>query len=161
LFSVLTGVSKDSAERQVRAIAEFQFGRGAGAALFPPGCRYVRSKTRRVRQVMIGDERIVTLRAQDGRFTLGIEGARRLAAAMPAPAYRVRVAEEVAEYIAQGKNAFAKHIAAADPEIRPGDEVILVREGDEVLATGEAVLSGAEMLAFNYGVAVKVRKGGK
>lgn len=158
---MLTGASRDSAERQVRAIAEFQFGRGAGDALFPPGCRYVRSKTRRVRQVMIGEERIVTLRAQDGRFTLGIEGARRLAAAIPAPAYRVRVKEEVAEYIAQGKNAFAKHIAAADPEIRPGDEVILVRGGDEVIATGEAVLSGAEMLAFNYGVAVNVRKGGK
>lgn len=156
-----TSASRNSAERQVRAIAEFQFGRGAGEALFPPGCRIVRSKTRRVRQVMLGDERIVTVRAQDGRFTLGIEGARLLAKTIQAPAYRVVIADEVAGFIAEGKNAFAKHIVTADPGIRAGDEVIVVSGEDEVLATGQALLSGKEMVAFDYGVAVKVRKGGK
>ncbi|MDD4256013.1 MAG: pseudouridine synthase [Methanofollis sp.] len=156
-----TSASRDSAERQIRAIADFQFGKGAGEALFQPGCRIVRSKTRRVRQVMLGDERIVTVRAQDGRFTLGITGARLLAEALPAPAYRVVIADEVADFVADGKNAFAKHIVTADTGIRAGDEVIVVSGEDEVIATGQALLSGREMVAFDYGVAVKVRKGGK
>lgn len=156
-----TSASRDSAERQVRAIADFQFGKGAGEVLFPSGCRIVRSKTRRVRQVMLGDERIVTVRAQDGRFTLGITGARLLAQALPAPAYRVVIADEVAGFVAEGKNAFAKHVVAADTGIRAGDEVIVVSGADEVIATGQALLSGREMVAFDYGVAVKVRKGGK
>lgn len=157
----MTGRSGARALEQVRAIADFQFGRGAGEALFPEGCRFVRSRTRRIRQVMLDKKRLVTLRAQDGRFTLGIEGARRLKAGIPAPAYRVVMMEDAAEFVAQGKNAFAKHVIAADPGIRPGDEVLVVREGDDLLGTGEAALSGDEMMAFDYGVAVKVRKGGK
>ena len=157
----MTGRSGARALEQVRTIADFQFGRGAGEALFPEECRFVRSRTRRIRQVMLDKKRLVTLRAQDGRFTLGIEGARRLKAGIPAPAYRVVMMEDAAEFVAQGKNAFAKHVIAADPGIRPGDEVLVVREDDDLLGTGEAALSGDEMMAFDYGVAVKVRKGGK
>ena len=83
----------------------------------------------------------------------------RLQAALPAPAYRVEVTPEVAEFIGKGKNTFAKHVIAADPGIRSGDEVMVVSENDSLLATGSAMLSGAEMLEFNYGVAVKVRQG--
>jgi uncharacterized protein with predicted RNA binding PUA domain len=95
----------------------------------------------------------------DGKFTLGIDGALRLIAALPPPAYRVVVLDEVAEFIRQGKNTFAKHVIATDPEIRAGDEVMVVTNDDDLLATGSAMLSGREMLLFNYGVAVKVRQG--
>ncbi len=47
----------------------------------------------------------------------------------------------------------------ADPGIHAGDEVLVVRASGELLATGAAQLSGREMLAFKYGVAVKVRQG--
>jgi uncharacterized protein with predicted RNA binding PUA domain len=145
--------------RQVRVIADFQFGRGAGEAMFPDGCDFVLSRTGRIRQVTILGKRLATVRAADGRLTLGIEGALRIMAVLPPPAYRVVVAEDVAEFIGQGKNAFARHVIAADPSIRAGDEVMVVNPGDELLATGEAVLSGREMLVFNYGAAVKVRHG--
>jgi uncharacterized protein with predicted RNA binding PUA domain len=71
----------------------------------------------------------------------------------------VVVLDEVAEFISQGKNTFAKHVTAADPAIRAGDEVMVVISDDTLLATGSAVLSGPEMLIFKYGVAVKVRQG--
>ena len=149
----------DSMERRVRTIADFQFGRGAGEALFPEDCEFIFSRTGRIRQVMFGGRRLVTVRAADGRLTLGIEGAVRLLAGMPAPSYRVVILSEVAEYVSQGKNAFAKHVITADPAIRSGDEVMVVTSSDELLATGEAVLSGREMQVFKYGVAVKVRQG--
>ncbi|MDO9036262.1 MAG: pseudouridine synthase, partial [Methanoregula sp.] len=59
----------------------------------------------------------------------------------------------------KGKNAFAKHVIAADPEIRAGDDVMVVAGDDRLIACGAAVVSGTEMLAFNYGVAVRVRQG--
>ncbi|MDD1705967.1 MAG: pseudouridine synthase [Methanoregulaceae archaeon] len=154
-----TSYLQDSARTRVQVIADFQFGKGAGQALFPDGCEVMLSRTGRVRQISLCGKRLATVRARDGRFTLGVDGALRLLSALPPPAYRVVVAGDVAEFIRQGKNTFAKHVVAADPAIRAGDEVMLVNGEDELLATGSAVLSGGEMVLFNYGVAVKVRQG--
>lgn len=150
---------QDSARSRVQIIADFQFGKGAGEALFPEGCEVILSRTGRVRQITLHGKRLATVRAKDGRFTLGIDGALRLLAALRPPAYRVVASGDVAEFIRQGKNTFAKHVIAADPAIRAGDEVMVVDGEDQLLATGSAVLSGGEMLLFNYGVAVKVRQG--
>lgn len=144
---------------RARIIADYQFGRGTGEGLFPDGCTFQLSSTGRIRQVLLSGNRLATLRAQDGRLTLSIQGALRLQQCLAPPAYRVTIREDVAPFIAQGKNAFAKHVTDADPGIRAGDEVLVVQSPDELLATGMALLSGKEMLAFNYGVAVKVRQG--
>ena len=154
-----TSCLQDSARTRVQVIADFQFGRGAGEALFPEGCEVILSRTGRVRQISLDGKRLATVRAKDGRFTLGIDGALRLLSFLPHPAYRVVVTGEVADFIRQGKNTFAKHVIAADPVIRAGDEVMVVDSDDQLLATGSSVLSGDEMLRFNYGVAVKVRQG--
>ena len=143
----------------MQVIADFQFGQGAGLALFPEGCEAILSRTGRVRQISLEGNRLVTVRAMDGRLTLGIEGALRLLSCLTPPAYRVTAAADVAEFVRQGKNTFAKHVIAADPGIRAGDEVMVVDDQDQLLATGSALLSGEEMLFFNYGVAVKVRQG--
>ena len=46
-----------------------------------------------------------------------------------------------------------------DPEILPADEVVVVSEEDKLLAVGKAHLSADYMLAFQKGIAVKVRYG--
>ncbi|MFA4878028.1 MAG: PUA domain-containing protein [Methanoregula sp.] len=154
-----TGYSENSSLRRVQAIADYQFGGDVGTALFPEGCTFQYSTTGRIRQILYGGIRLATVRASDGRLTLGIEGAKRLLAHLPAPAYRVIIRDDVAAFVAQGKNAFAKHVTAADPAIRAGDDVLVVAGDDRLIACGGAVVSGAEMLAFNYGVAVRVRQG--
>jgi len=156
---VSTGYSENSSLRRVQVIADFQFGSGVGTGLFPEGCTYIFSTTGRIRQILFEGARLATVRASDGRLTLGIEGARRLIALLPAPGYRVVIRDDVAEFVAQGKNAFAKHVVAADPAIRAGDDVLVVAGDGRLIACGGAVVSGAEMLAFNYGVAVRVRQG--
>jgi uncharacterized protein with predicted RNA binding PUA domain len=145
--------------RRVRVIADYQFGRSVGSSLFPEGCEFILSKTGRVRQVLFEGKRLATVRAGDGRLTLGCAGAARLHRYLPSPAYRVAVMTEVAEFIAQGKNVFAKHVVSSDPGIRAGDEVLIVAANDRLIATGSAVLSGEEMLVFKYGAAVSVRHG--
>ena len=101
---------------------------------------------------------MATLRPTDGMFSLTIHGAKRLARGINSPRLWVKVSNEAAPFIAQGRSVFAKHVIAADREIRPQEEVIVLNE-DKVIAVGKAVLTGREMTAFKRGVAVRVRKG--
>ncbi|MCS7130338.1 MAG: pseudouridine synthase [Archaeoglobaceae archaeon] len=145
--------------RIVRAIADYQFGKGAGNALFPETCKFLLSKNGKIRQILDQNVRIATLKADSGLLTLSIEGARRLQKAFPFPKLRVVVLNEVSEFIADGKSVFAKHIVLVDEKIRANDEVLVVNEKDELLATGKALLSAFEMLELKKGVAVKTRQG--
>ncbi len=151
---------EDRMLRTVRVIADYQFGEGAGRILFPDTCKFVLSPTTgRIRQIKDRGVRIATLKADSGWFTLSVEGARRLHEAFEYPKLRVVVLKDVAEFIAEGKSVFAKHVVDVDPNIRANDEVIVVDVDDRLLATGRAVLSAKEMLEFSRGVAVSVRQG--
>ncbi|MFO8114416.1 MAG: PUA domain-containing protein [Halorubrum sp.] len=154
----------------LRTGADYQFGAGAGRALFPPDepLTLRRSSGGRPRQVIVGDvddtpgssegDRLVSY-GTDGRFTLGVAGGRRVREAFDPPRHRVVVGEESEPFVREGRNAFAKFVTAADDEIRPGDEVLVVDESDALFAVGRAELAGAEAEAFASGVAVKVRNG--
>ena len=144
--------------RRLRAVADYQFGPGAGEVLFPDGVEVIRSKTGRIRHVKLGNLLLATLRASDGLLSLTIHGAERLSSFL-GHRYKVMVAEEAVPFVAEGKSVFAKHVVRADPEIRPGDEVLVVGPDGRLLAVGKALLSGREMLFFRRGVAVKVRSG--
>ncbi len=145
--------------KRVRTIANYQFGAGAGDALFPETVTFTLSRTRRVGQVLDAGKRVATLRPYDSLFTLSELGARRLHAHIPPPRLRVVVNWDAAPFVGAGKTAFARHVITADPELRANDEVLLVDENDVLLATGSALLSPAEMLAFTRGIAVRVRHG--
>lgn len=151
---------QDGEREQLRTIADYQFGTGAGDALFPHGEEFAvaRSKTGRAVQVSVGDERIVSV-GTDGRFTLGLEGGRRLVAGLDHPAYRVVIGDESEPFVREGKNVFAKFVQAVDPDVRPGDEVVVVHEEGYVLAVGRAELDAGGILDFDTGMAVKVREG--
>ncbi|MCJ2519927.1 MAG: hypothetical protein LN412_03125, partial [Candidatus Thermoplasmatota archaeon] len=59
----------------------------------------------------------------------------------------------------QGRSVFAKFVTDADPDLRPGEEVLVVDQEDGLLAVGRALMNREEMLAFDVGPAVKVREG--
>jgi predicted RNA-binding protein (TIGR00451 family) len=144
---------------KIQKIADFQFGRGSGEALFPSGVNILLSKrTGRIRHVYLKGKLLVTLRPTDGMFSLTISGAKRLLKTNP-PRLWVKVSEEAAPFIATGRSAFAKHVISADTEIRPNEEVMVLSEKGKLLAVGKAILTGEEMMMFKVGVAVKVRKG--
>jgi uncharacterized protein with predicted RNA binding PUA domain len=143
--------------QRARIIADYQFGRGAGLALFPAGTTFRLSSTGRLRYLYWDRERIATLRASDGLFTLSMLGAERLHSNFSPPGLRVVVSSEAAPFVAKGGNVFAKHVLSADPEIRAGEEVLVVDEQDCLLATGKAILAPEEMLQIRRGVAVRTR----
>jgi uncharacterized protein with predicted RNA binding PUA domain len=146
--------------RQLRTVADYQFGGGAGSALFPAdeNLRIERTSSGRPSQVHADAGRLVTY-AVDGRFTLGLEGGRRLLDALERPAYRVVVGDESEPFVRDGKNTFAKFVRSVDPAVRPGDEVMVVDGSDALLAVGRAELSADAMEDFQTGMAVKVRAG--
>lgn len=143
---------------QLRTIADYQFGAGAGDALFPDDVELDvhRSASGRPRQVLRDGNRLVTL-GTDGRFTLGFEGGNQLATVLEPMAYRVVVGDESEPFVRDGKNVFAKFVQAADEVIRAGDEVLVEHRDGALIAVGRAELDAASMLDFETGMAVKVR----
>ncbi|MFB6295585.1 MAG: PUA domain-containing protein [Halobacteriales archaeon] len=143
----------------LRTVADYQFGAGTGTVLFPPDepLSIERSRSGRPRQVIAQAGRIVSF-TTDGRFTLGIEGGRRLHADRP-EGCRVAVTAESEPYVRDGRNAFAKFVLAVDPAVRPDDEVRVTSETGELLGVGRAALSAAGMADFETGMAVDVRDG--
>lgn len=146
---------------RIRVIADYQFGRGAGEALFPDGVRFMLSRTGRIRQIVDGDKRIATVRANDGFLILSAYGGQKLKAVLPFPQKRVIMNEDAAPFVAKGKTAFCKFVTDCDPEIRALEEVLLVDKDDNLLATGQALLAAPEIRAFKRGTAVNVRYGVK
>lgn len=147
--------------KRVRLIADYQFGSGAGKALFTDSSEFILSYGDKVRQIYDGGRRIATLRAGDGLLTLSIEGGERLRKCLPYPVLRVTVSDEAAPFVSKGRSAFARHVVDVDPGLRAGEEVLVVDKSDRLLATGKALLSADEMLSVKKGVAVDIRKGNR
>ena len=144
----------------VRTIARFQFGDKGAKLLLDGKITVVKSKkTGKIRNVMVDGEHVLSLRAEDGLFTLKLAGGERLHRS-EFPAYRV-VVSDGDEFIRDGKNVFARFVADMDPKLKPADECIVVNRNDELLGVGQVILNREEALAFNRGVAVKVREGKK
>jgi uncharacterized protein with predicted RNA binding PUA domain len=146
--------------KRIRAVADYQFGKGVGKELFPEKVKISFSKrTGRIRYIYLDGKRLGTMRPTDGLFSLSIRGAGRIVEGTSPAKCFVMVQDDVSKFIAGGGDVFAAHVVKADDEIRAKDEVIVVDGKGNVLAVGRAVLSGEEMTAFKRGVAVKVRRG--
>ena len=147
---------------RVKAVADMQFGRGAGSILLDGDVELKKSEnTGKIRNVLVDGEHILSMRANDGFFTLKIPGARRLQKAFPAPRLRVQVKEDSVPFNRDGKSVFCTFVEDCDQGIRPMDEVLVVDASDGLVAIGRTMLTRDEMLAFKTGVAVKVREGVK
>jgi len=145
---------------RIRAVADYQFGGGAGKVLFPLGVLGIKSrKTGKVKAIYYKGRLLGTLKPSDGYLALSYEGGLRLSRVIKPPRYRIVVQEEVLDFIRSGRNLFSKHVVSADPKIRPGEEVLITDSGDTLLAVGRAVLAGFEMKRFKIGLAARVRKG--
>ncbi|QSG04368.1 PUA domain-containing protein [Halapricum desulfuricans] len=139
-------------------VVTYQFGPD-GAALFDdPDLEVTRSTSGRPRQIIAPDGRLVTYSTK-GRFTLGLAGGRRLHESLPHPDYRVVIGDESEPFVRDGKNVFAKFVQDVDPNVRPGDEVLVTHHGGDLLAVGRAELPAGDMLDFETGMAVAVRDG--
>jgi predicted RNA-binding protein (TIGR00451 family) len=117
-------------------------------------------KIRNVHRTTDGEKRhLLSIRAEDGAFTLKLDGARYLLSAFEPPLFRVIVDNETGEYNAKGYNVFCKFILKADHNIRPGDDVMVVDEKDDLLAVGRSQGCGEFLERSVSGIGVKVKAG--
>ncbi|MBI0584325.1 MAG: tRNA guanosine(15) transglycosylase TgtA [Methanomassiliicoccus sp.] len=145
---------------RVRAVSDYQFGKGAAEVLLNGRVELKKSETTgKIRNVLVDGEHILSMRANDGFFTLRPPGAVRLKSGFAAPRLRVTVKDDSVPFNREGKNVFCTFVRECDPEVRPMDEVMVVNEKDELVALGRAILTREEMFSFRTGIAVKVREG--
>ncbi len=137
-----TGVSRgERFLEDLRRVADFQFGLGAGEHIIPRGASMKGGR------VYLEGRQVAAVR-KDGLLALTLEGARLL---LPCGRYTARL-----NFKPEMRNVFAAGVEAADGDIRPEDEVIALYEG-EVVGVGRAVLNGEEMARSKKGLALALR----
>jgi len=145
--------------QKISAVSEIQFGKGISKVLFNGEKKIVKSKkTGKIRNVYCNKKHILSMRANDGMFTLKIDGAKILHKSIKYPNLRVIVKDDAVPFIKEGKSVFAKFVKDCDSKLRPFDECIIVDEKDNLIAVGRCILNREEMLSFKYGMAVKIRE---
>ena len=98
-------------KEKIRYIADYQFGTGAGEALFGTSVDIVKSrKTGKIRHVYDGEDLVATLRASDGIFVLSMFGAEKLHQFLKYPKNRVVVNSDAEPFAREGKSIFAKFV---------------------------------------------------
>jgi predicted RNA-binding protein (TIGR00451 family) len=148
--------------RQVKAISDYQFGKQVTDILFKniQDIQLKRSRsTNKIRYVYHHDNLLLTLRPNNGFFTLSFYSANIIIKNCIPPKMRVIVLNDISEYIEKGRNVFCKHVVEVDEDLRPLDEVIVVNQNDKLLAIGRLKLPVSYVKSFTSGVAVIVRKG--
>jgi archaeosine synthase alpha-subunit len=132
---------------ELRELASVQFGREAAERLFVPPVRLAGRPW--FQRVTDGSTDLATVREERGLFHLTVAGARRIGPPFP-------LAVEVDPSLSLKGDLFVPGVRSADPQIRTGDSVVLLRAG-ELAGVGEAELSGPLMTELERGVAVRVR----
>ncbi|MFZ0698873.1 MAG: DUF5591 domain-containing protein [Thermoplasmata archaeon] len=133
---------------ELAEIAAFQFGRAAAERLFAGKVRLA-GRPWFQRLVDPAHVDLATWREERGLFHLTVAGGQRL---LPDPPLAV----EVSEGLTLAGDLFAPGVRRADPAIRVGDAVVLMRDG-RLLGVGEALLPGRLMTGLTKGGAVRVR----
>lgn len=129
----------------LRAIADYQFGSGAGKLLVQESDKIKAPYPKH--QIFAGKTQIATLVPQYGSLALGLEGVKRIIG-------MDRYIVHIDDFVPKG-SILAPGITDADPDIRPLDEVIVV--GKKAIGVGRAFMSGEEMKESVRGVAVDLR----
>jgi len=144
---------------KIRASADYQFGAGAGE-LIPENARLRRSReSKRVRYVYEGKELLCVVRARDSFLIPKQKLAEKLHEKFKSPKLRLVLQddEEVLKCVKEGKSVFAKFVSKVDPNLRAGDECLIVDSKDNLIRVGTLVLSPKEIIAFERGMAASVR----
>lgn len=144
---------------KIKAQMNYQFGENASDCL-PANMQIKRSrKTGRIRAIFEGKKLLATVRAADHMILPKKALAEKLLKAFPSPRLRVILEddEEATTCVMEGKSVFAKFVENIDPNLRAGDECLIVDKDDKLLRIGTLALAPKEVKDFTRGVTVKVR----
>ncbi|NQE44846.1 Archaeosine synthase, partial [ANME-1 cluster archaeon GoMg2] len=135
----------------LKAMADFQFGIGAGSELIArkEGERLKITGKFPFHKLSSNNEVLARIVPQYGILTLTLKGARRIPNIVSS--YKV----EIGDFVPKG-SILAPGVVNANSQIRVNDEVVFC--GDKAFGVGRAKMSGWEMVESRKGVAVQVRE---
>ncbi len=146
-------------ELRVKCVSQMQFGSDIADVLFQGVISLAKSKkTKKIRNVFVNGDHVVSMRASDGLFTLKLHGGKTIHKHCRSPRFRVFIDDDAVPFVKEGKSVFSKFVTSVDDTLRPYDECIVVSENDEFLAVGQCLLSPCEMGWFSFGQAVRIRE---
>ncbi|MHA2173707.1 MAG: tRNA guanosine(15) transglycosylase TgtA [Candidatus Hodarchaeales archaeon] len=150
---------KSEDKHKLNAIIDYQFGENSHKIFDNMNIDIKRSrKTGILRHFSRNGEIIGTLRPSDFTIILSKQFASEFIKQIPFPKQRVVAAKVSVPFVTQNKDLLAKFVSDVDSNIRSGEEVFIVDKEDCFLNFGRAHLSAKEMISFDKGVAVKVRR---
>lgn len=129
----------------LRSIARYQFNTKKADHLIPDDVKVLGRFDKRI---LKNGKQIATLHFNNGLCSLNLEGGKILQSINKK---WVKINFEL-----KTNTLFSPGVNDADPDIIPGDEVVILKD-DEVVGVGKALLSGNEMKRASKGVAVKIR----
>ena len=123
------GENMENTLGKLRAIADYQFGKGVGSKLFTENIEVQYSpRTGRIRFINLNGERLATLRPTDGLLSLSVKAAKFMTEYAPFAKCFVTIQNDVSKFIAKGGDVFAVHVVKVDSDICAKDEVIVKDE---------------------------------
>ncbi len=140
------------AEEWCRAVADFQFGAGAGSILFPArlNVKVPRRGPSSIYDANSGE--LLATQQASGYYRLQLEGAKRLVKGKIPDFGRIYFAGKTIT----GSSFFATGVARVEGEIHPGDVVaVLSQDTGNLLATAETIVDGPSMLRMRAGAVAK------
>ncbi|MEM2956708.1 MAG: archaeosine synthase subunit alpha [Candidatus Jordarchaeaceae archaeon] len=144
-YADLSGSKKIGAIDCLRKIADYQFGIGAAEKLIPNYADFRRDRRGDVK-ILVDQKLIAVFTPIFGLLRMTLKGAERLVG----QGYWIEFDGDILD----GKNLFAPGVKDADPQIRPGDSVMIYNAEKELIAVGISNMSGSEMKQCKKGVAV-------
>ncbi|MFQ5887946.1 MAG: DUF5591 domain-containing protein [Candidatus Hydrothermarchaeales archaeon] len=126
----------------LKRLCDFQFGRGSS--------EYLISTNTKVKghQIFCSDKQIASINPRTGYLALTLKGGELLRGF---GSYIVSIS-----FKPETNNIFSIGVGDVDPQIRPGDEVIVEYDGG-VVGVGKAILNGDEMVRATKGLAIVLR----
>ncbi len=134
----------------LRTVCDYQFGQGTGNKLIPDTVQ-IRGRKEIGLRVTLNGKHLLTFRKSTGLLTLSLEAARLLFG------HSENIVKFDGDHI-QGSTIFANAIKEAHSEIRINDEVIIVNNENEIIATGVAYLPGNLLVSMKHGFGIKIRQ---
>ena len=145
----------------LRETLDRDYGPGAGKAVIPDNHIVILSKAPsldRMDEVVIDGEVIASFRYDMGsgwKFVARMQGAYRIGKCYSKGF--VVCHPDAVKFVQESKNLMAPGVVDADPDIKFGDEIIIVTPDRQIVATGMAKMTGPEMVESTKGVAVRTR----
>ena len=145
----------------IRDLADKQYGPGCGIAMIPDGHPVFMNKAPsldRMDEFIIDGRTIGSIRYDLGsgwKLINRIQSAIRIAPIVSKGF--VVIDDSAIKFVQDSKNLMAPGVIDASPDVKSGDEVVIITSDRKAIATGVARMDAAEMIASDKGLAVKTK----